>query len=512
MAKRHVDRRSFLVSSAFVGGAAMAASLPKPAAASSDKPYDLIVVGGGNAGMPAAIFAGQRGARVLIIEAAGQLGGTLHLSSGQMAAAGTKLQTSKGIVDTPQLHYDDVMRISKNTANPVMVRLAVDNNGETFDWLMDNGLTVLPDHPETGKTHEPYSQARYAWGPQGGRTILKVLNAQLQPQIDSGRVTVLLNTKAKSLITDHKGAVIGVVTEDADKALGRYLGANILLTAGGFASNADMFKRIDFLNDYNNDSYPFSKGEGIVLGESVGGYTRAGELHAPLFGGILSAADYPSPMVTPFRPWPPDRPPFEIFVNTAGKRFLQEDVASHDVYEQSLKKQPNTVCWVVFDQPIIDAAPQILNAKRWTPEQYRAMFNKRPFFHKADSLEELAKLAGIDPAGLVTAVADYNKGQASGVDALGRKHMPLPIKQGPFYAIKLHSWKYMGFGGLAVDGQLRVIRRDGTPIPNLYAAGEIMGSAQTMGNSHCGGMCVTPALTFGRLLGQKMLKFKTTAA
>jgi fumarate reductase flavoprotein subunit len=508
---KRVDRRSFLASTAYVGGAAVVASLPRRSVAASADPYDLIVIGGGNAGMPAAIFAGKRGARVLVIEAAGQLGGTLHLSSGQMSAAGTKLQKSKGIVDTPQSHYDDIMRISKHTANPTIVRLAVENNGATFDWLTDNGFTVLPGHPEKGTTHEPYSVARYAWGPEGGRSILKVLNAQLQPLIDSGKVQVLLNTKAKSLIQGEKGAVVGVVAEGPDKKPVRYLGSNILLTSGGFASNPVMFKRIDLLNDYNDSSYPFSQGEGITLGESVGGYVRGGELHAPLFGGIMTDDDYPSPMLQAFRPWPPSRPPWEIFVNVYGKRFLQEDVASHDVYEESLKKQPNTVCWVVFDEPIMNAAPQILSSQRWSRDQYKAMFNKRKFFHRADSLEELAKLAGVDPAGLVQAVADYNRGQASGHDALGRKHMPLPIKQAPFYAIKLHSWKFMGFGGLAVDGKLRVVRRDGTPVPNLYAAGEVLGSAATMGNSHCGGMCVTPALTFGRLLGDRMLKFGASA-
>ena len=113
----------------------------------------------------------------------------------------------------------------------------------------------------------------------------------------------------------------------------------------------------------------------------------------------------------------------------------------------------------------------------------------------------------VDAKNIGATVAEYNAGQKSGKDKLGRKHLPMPIAKGPYYAIKLHSWKYIGFGGLAVNKDLKVIKQDGTPIPNLYAAGEIIGSAATMGRSHCGGMCVTPALTFGRLLGSKMLKF-----
>ena len=103
-------------------------------------------------GMPASIFAAKRGARVLVVEAAAQLGGTLFLSGGQMSAAGTKLQKAQGLKDSPEEHYNDIMRISKNQANPEIVRLAVYNAADTFDWMTDNGLVVHPEHPVTG-TH-----------------------------------------------------------------------------------------------------------------------------------------------------------------------------------------------------------------------------------------------------------------------------------------------------------------------------------------------------------------------
>jgi fumarate reductase flavoprotein subunit len=161
----------------------------------------------------------------------------------------------------------------------------------------------------------------------------------------------------------------------------------------------------------------------------------------------------------------------------------------------------------VFDDTAIKRAPQILSKNRWTFEEYLEMFNTREFFHKADTIEQLAKRTGIDAKGLAETVADYNKGQAAGKDRFGREHLPAPIATAPYYAILTHSWSYIAFGGIAVDDELRVIRQDKTPIPGLYAAGEVIGASQTMGKSHCGGMCVTPALTFGRLLGERMLKF-----
>jgi predicted oxidoreductase len=60
------------------------------------------------------------------------------------------------------------------------------------------------------------------------------------------------------------------------------------------------------------------------------------------------------------------------------------------------------------------------------------------------------------------------------------------------------------FGGVAVDGELRVVREDGSPVPGLYAAGEALGAAATSGNGFCGGMLATPALSFGRILGRRL--------
>ena len=160
----HSKRRLLTTAAASMATGLTATGLTTGARAADDaKIYDVLVVGAGNAGLPTAIFAAERGLSVAVIEASGQIGGTLHLSSGQMSAAGTKLQKSKGIDDTPQIHFDDVMRISKGTADPVLLKLATDNAAPVFDWLMDHGLTVNPKHPVTGTTHEPYSRERYAW-------------------------------------------------------------------------------------------------------------------------------------------------------------------------------------------------------------------------------------------------------------------------------------------------------------------------------------------------------------
>jgi fumarate reductase flavoprotein subunit len=472
-----------------------------------------VVVGGGNAGLPTALFAAQRGARVLVVEAAGALGGTLFLSSGQMAAAGTRLQQARGIEDSPQLHYDDVMRISRGTADPVLLRLAVENAAPVFDWLMEHGLVPLDGQPITGTTHEPYSRPRYAWAEDGGRAILKVLMEQLQPRIDSGQVRVLTQTRAVELVQGPGRAVTGVVTRDDAGRSARHAARNVALTCGGYTDDAAMYARYENAPDYCRNTWPYSQGAGIRLGLAAGGWVRGGQNHTPLFGAVLADESTPTTIRAMVRHFPPNRPPYEIYVNAAGQRFLCEDVPSHDAYEQALARQPGERCWVVFDHAMLTQAPKPIAGSslgvRWTHDDTLAAFENGdvPHFHRADSLAALAARAGIDATGLAATVAAYNRVQASGQDPLGRRFMPLPLAQGPFYAIGLCGWSLYSYAGLAVDGRLNVVTYDGTPIPNLYAAGETLGSGQFMGKAVCGGMSVTPALALGRLLGGRIIPF-----
>ena len=84
--------------------------------------WDTIIIGAGTAGMPAAIFAAERGLKVLVIEKASVIGGTLFVSTGQISGAGTVFQERKGIKDSPDQHFDDIMRINNNTSDPALTR------------------------------------------------------------------------------------------------------------------------------------------------------------------------------------------------------------------------------------------------------------------------------------------------------------------------------------------------------------------------------------------------------
>ncbi len=465
--------------------------------------WDIIVVGGGTAGLPAATFAARRGAKVLVIEAAPVIGGTTQISTGQLSAAGSRLQVNTGVTDTPDLHFDDVIRISKNTCDPMLVRLAVDHAADTLDWLMDSGFTPLDNHPVLGKAHEPYSVERYCWGKDGGVSILEAIQPPYEAEVAKGGATTMLDTVVTDLI-EEAGAIVGVVAKGLDGIATEYRGRNILLTTGGYASNGEMFEAINGYKQYTAEAYPYALGQGVTLAESAGGQMRGAEKYYCSFGSVMESSAIPSKVLARPNHWPEQRAPWEVYVNVHGERFIAEDNPSVDVREHALLKQPDLRYWIIFDQHIAETAPVIFI--EWTREKMMEAFANEELFYSADTLAELATAAGIDGTNLEKSIADYNAA-LGGDDPLGRQHRPAPVVKPPFYAVRAQGASITSIAGLNVDASLRVLDKAGNPIPNLFAAGEILGSGQTMGEASVGGMMVTPALTFGRMLGDSMLSW-----
>jgi fumarate reductase flavoprotein subunit len=473
--------------------------------------WDAVIIGGGTAGMAAAIFAARRGGKVLVLEATAGLGGTLHWSSGRMSAAGTKLQASKGIEDSRQEFFDDVMRICGNTADPALVRLAIDLAAETFDWLTDLGMPMVPQAPvlATG-LHEPYRKRRYAWGPEYGRSVYKTILPVFNAEIVAGGITLLLEHPATALLRDDAtGAVIGVRARAKDGREIEHHGRNVLIASGGFAANPAMVEQIHGCKLYATGAAPASQGKGLELALSVGGTLRGGEyLHAN-FGVVLADSNYPSTVIGKAMTMPEIRAPWEIYVDSTGRRFVAEDEPSIDARERALVTLPDKRYWIVFDQAILDAAPPLI--EHWTRAQMVAALGHHEMFLKADTLADLARQGGMQPDTLRETVAQYNESLSS-VDPFGREHRPAPIGTGPFYAVRQHLTLIVSTAGVVVDDQLRVLDANRRPIPGLYAAGEVLGSVATMGDAAANGMLLTPALAFGRLLGEKIMQWDTVLA
>lgn len=467
--------------------------------------WDLIVVGAGTAGIPAALFASERGLRVLCLEKAAQIGGTLWFSGGQMSAAGTRRQRALGIDDNAERHLADVMRISRNTADQVLVRRAVNEAGPTLDWLDSAGFEFAAGFPVAATGHEPYSRPRVWAGPERGLSILKVLKRQLE--VTRFKPAIRLEFEVDELLLE-KNSVCGVRGRDSGGHRHDFRARNVLLASGGYMANPVLFADVNGLPQYKAAGWPANTGIGVTLARSVGGYTRGEQNYLCDFGSIPVTDIPPCPDLARSVHHPQRRPPWEIYVNVAGRRFIREDDPSVDTRERALVLQPQHRYWMIFDDKILEKAPAFLrmappgDQEEWSRDDMRAAFGQMTAFVRGDSLEELAAKAGIDGDGLRQTVETYNRAVKSGSgDPWGRQHMPLPITSPPYYAIRHQGGTLISVGGVAVDEQLRVVRRSGDPVGGLYAAGELLGNGSLSGRAFCSGMSVTPALSLGRWLG-----------
>jgi len=466
--------------------------------------FDIIIIGAGTAGIPAAIEAVAAGARTLLVEQSDRVGGTLHVSAAQMSGAGTRLQRERGIADSADAHVADVLRISRNTCNAALVAKAAQLGGATIDWLMDLGFDMDPICPVILHFHEAYHTPRTYWGRDGGRSVLRVLLPLFERAMARPNATLRLNTEAVSLTLGARGTVTGLRLRDTQSGETQTVSTgSVVLATGGYAGNRAMFARLTGGTPLYTPALPIATGHGIAMAEAAGAVVRGSEHFIPTFAGIEEEPGTGRVL------WehlpnliPQVRPPWEIYVDRDGHRFVQEDIDSIDAREQALMRLPNLTFWVVFDDAMLRQAPPLLPG--WQPQDLARAWASNPAFAQADTIEALATRAGIDPAGLAATVATYNRAQATGADLLRRQHLPAPIATPPFRAIRMHGIVLKTPAGIAVDTELRVLDRDGAPIPNLYAIGEAMGGATLSGNAFVGGMSVTPALSFGRWLGQTL--------
>ena len=466
--------------------------------------YDVIVVGGGTAGIPCALFAAQGGARVLPIEKSPALGGTLFWSTGQIAGAGTVFQQRLGITDSPDAHFDDCMRINENTADPALTRLTVDHAGETINWLAKHGFEVMAGHPVTGIGHDHFTARRYQQGVKSGLSILNAFLPSLEASIARQQISLLTGTAVQGLIQENSGKVVGV-TATGLSGTQDFRGTHVVLASGGCAANPRLFEDLHGVPLYAKTAYPTSQGDGLILGMSAGGAIVGGEKYASLPGLVPDAWQYPAQM----HAWAPLHPmlrqPWEILVNAHGERFVREDHSSVHQIERGIYRQPGHRHWAIFDAEMLAKSEPII--PDWSRDRLANEYQTHPMFSRAMTLEDLAFRAGINASALRRNIDDYNRRQQTALaDGFGRTHRPLAIEKAPFYAIAMQGWTLVSFAGLSVNTNFQVLDPQREAISNLYAIGEVIGAGATSGAAYTNGMLVTPAITFGRLLGSALAK------
>ncbi|MCU0390560.1 MAG: FAD-dependent oxidoreductase [Thermoflexibacter sp.] len=477
--------------------------------------FDLIIVGAGASGLSCAINAAAQGAKILVIEKDYRIGGTLHLTAGHLSAGGTKRQKDKGIEDSPQKHYDDIMRISQHSAVPEIAKLATTEAPKTIDWLEQLGFQFDEKTPTIVYGHAPYQIPRTYWGTadyafreikNAGLSILQIFEPLFKQCIDSQQIILRLNHKLEKILIENN-QVIGIQANHQNDLIDFY-GKNTVLTTGGYAANHDFFAQVTpHASRLISTANPLCKGDGIKAAMEIGAGFRGAEKHLGTLGGIeieQGRADF-------WRVWAKvsnsiDRPPREIYVNEEGFRFMHEDEPSPDVRERIVAQQPNWRFWAIFDENALMSEGMSI-IPQFSPQRIQEEAEKGQFLWKADSISALAKKIGIREDNLNKTIISYNEAVKTQQDkAFGRKNLQFPIQKPPFYALLTYLSSLISFGGITVNQHLQVTTAQGKVIPNLYASGEILGAGATSGNAFCGGMLLTPALSFGRYLGQKLGK------
>ena len=466
---------------------------------------DIVVVGAGTAGIPCAIEAAGRGRRVVVVEKDDRIGGTLWLTGGHLSGAGSRRQRAKGIEDSPQAHLADVERISRGTADRRLAELAVHEAAGTLDWLDDLGVEFEPDTPRVIWGHEAYAAPRTTWAVGTGVEMLEAMRPLWDAGVEAGRIVPLLgHALAEILVGD--GRAVGVAARGPQGRVEVRAG-HVVIATGGYASNADFFADVTPGRPrLVSTAHAHAQGDGIRAAMGAGGAFRGGEHYLPSWGGIelepgSGRASYHDAWATIFTSV--YRAPREVVVNAKGERFIREDEPSSDARERALMRQPDHRLWLVFDEAALEDGPPLV--KQWAHADLREHLGAGAIGWQAETVEALADAAGLPPGALAETVARYNGFVASGEDAdFGRQPPDYPVSTPPFYAVAAHATSLISFGGLHVDADLRVLDADGEPIPGLYAIGEALGAGATSGNAFCSGMLLTPALSFGRILGRRL--------
>jgi fumarate reductase flavoprotein subunit len=454
--------------------------------------YDVIVVGGGGAGLTAAFTAERHGAKVLILEAGDKLGGSTNLSGGHVYAAGTSVQRKAGITgDSPDEAFRYYMTLNQFKLEPTIARRLCDDAPGVIDWLISLGIEFPVD--------ELYAAGvdgnRRGHVPTGnGAAIVAALDREI-----TGRVDIALRTRVRELVVEQ-GRIAGVRTDGLVVRAGA-----VIVTTGGFGANPEMLAR------YYPDAAAagewswyigsrHSQGDHIGLGEAVGA-----EITGQNRGLLLVTPGLRKELEVYLPSW-------LMFVNREGRRFVDETI-EYNIMAGVIKEQIGGECLAIFDESARASAspdPDTLAAVKaglmttcWLPEILSEFIASKRIY-SGRTLEELAETAGIRWPALQATVERYNHDCSSGKDTLFSKSCSdwKHINKPPFYAARMRpAIVCFTSTGLRIDADARVYDKANLPIPGLYAAGEAAGGV--LGDRiFGGGSSMASVLVFGRIAGR----------
>lgn len=465
-----------------------------------EKEADVIVVGGGGAGMSAAIRLDELGKKVILVEKTSRLGGSLSISGGNQVVTGSALQAEAGVTDdSTESMVADFQKNGEDMCVPELINLYAANVGATTDWL--NGYVGVAYNMEGG-LHDlaEYSIDRELAYDGGGAAATESFRAT----INASDAEVLLSTTAQSLITED-GKVVGVNATNVDGTTYVLKADAVVMATGGYG-NADEYLTEELQNALYYGLMS-STGDGLTMAtaDDVDAATRMLD-YAKLYpnGVEVSAGRAKSTIDGNLLVWKMST----ILVNPDGERVVNEKASNHDILHVELE-QTDSMLYLLMDEENFDVWSTKLHDTGFSETAVEGYLESNgetsPIFAHADTLDELAEIVGMDPEVLKNTVEKYNAGVAAGEDEFGRngEYLQMTIGEGPYYLVEQQPRYATTMGGLVINDSLEVLNANNETIEGLYAAGEVVGGV--MGSNSPSGANNGWAVTSGKLAAEAIV-------
>jgi tricarballylate dehydrogenase len=453
------------------------------------KTYDVLVIGGGNAALCAAMTAREAGASVLVLEVSPKDfrgGNSRHTRNLRyMHDQGNEFLTGPYPEDE---FFEDLMRVTGGKTNEKLARLTIRESNNVGDWMREHGCMFQP--AMRGTLHLARTNAFFLGG---GRALM---NAYYRTAEELG-VAISYKTEVVDLIINEGMFSEAVVQRDGSEY--RVRAKTAVLASGGFQANLEWLKEEwgPAADNFIVRGSPYDKGKVLKImlengakqiGDPRQCHAVAIDARAPKYdGGIVTRLDCVS---------------FGVVVNREAKRFYDEGEdfwpKRYAIWGRLVAQQPDQIGYSIIDAKSIDL---------FMPSVFPPV--------EAQSLRELADKLELDPQKLEATISQYNEAtrpgsfdpgelddcRTEGIEPV-KSHWARPIDTPPFYGYPLRPGITFTYLSVAVNERAQVLMKDDTPAANIFAAGEIM-SGNILGQGYMAGFGMTIGTVFGRLAGRE---------
>ncbi|WP_295846807.1 FAD-dependent oxidoreductase [Tardiphaga sp.] len=440
----------------------------------------VLIVGGGAAGLCAALAAHEAGVELAVLERDPLPRGSTALSAGLIPAAATRFQLALGITDRPELFADDINQKSHHQADAEIVDLVAAQSGPTVEWLADGyGLpfSVVRDFDYPGHA----ARRMHGLPSRSGAELID----RLRQAVEQAGVPLLTDATVTALFSDGDHRVRGVEVTRPDGTLD-LIGCDVLILAcNGYGGNHALVARhIPEMRGALYFGHPGNRGDAVLWGEALGarlrhmsGYQGHGSVAHP--HGILIS--WAAIMEGGFQ------------VNANGLRFSNESLG-YSEQAAAVIAEPDAVAFDIFDARIAAIARQFEDFRQ--AEAGGAVI-------VADSIEALATRLKLSEVVLKASFDEVEQLKRDrGSDRFGRHFAGVPPLAPPFMAVRVTGALFHTQGGLAVDRSARVLDGAGVAMPNLFAAGgAAAGVSGSQASGYLSGNGLLTATVLGRVAG-----------